>query len=73
MIVLKDNGTLVDDLVVALKKDKIVKVARLGTFEVKIIKGRKVFNSIKRKMVATPPFKQISFRPAKGVKGFIKQ
>ena len=71
MITLKDKGTLIDDLMVALKKEKIVKIDRLGIFELKIIKGRKVFSSLKRKMIATPPFKQISFRATKGVKDFI--
>ena len=73
MKVIKDKGTLIDDIVVALKKEKAVRVARLGTFEVKVIKGRKVFNQIKREVQNTPPFKQILFRPARGIKEFIKQ
>lgn len=73
MKVIKDKGTLIDDIVGALKKDKIVRVARFGIFEVKVIKGRKIFNRVKRKMEDTPPFKQIYFRPSRGIKEFIKQ
>lgn len=73
MKVIKDKGTLIDDIVIALKKEKIVRVARLGIFEIKTMKGRKVFNQIIRKAQSIPPFKQITFRPALCVKEFIKK
>ena len=70
--IIKDKGILIDDIINTLKKEKKVYVSRLGIFEIKIIKGRKVWSTKERKMIPLKPFKQISFRPAKGVKEFIQ-
>lgn len=70
---IKDTTGLLDSLVESLMKNGSVRLIHFGTFRTKTIKGRKVYDWKKRAMRPIPPFKQVIFTPAKGLRDMLNK